>query len=107
MGGIGVQVVGAAAEQEELEGFVGEAFGGGAGLEGTVGPVGFALAGAVGDGDAGVGVGAEVADEGGRAEVHAFQGLWAVDFFEEFELEKEGFEVGAGEAVFDAADAAG
>jgi hypothetical protein len=39
--------------------------------------------------------------------VHPFEGLGAVDFFEELELKKQGFEVGAGEAELDAADAAG
>jgi hypothetical protein len=71
MGGVGIEVVAAAAKQEELEGFIGKALGGGAGGKRAVSPVGFTLAGAVGDGDAGIGVGAEEANEGGRAEVHA------------------------------------
>ena len=73
----------------------------------SIGPVGFALTRAIRNSDAWIGVGAEVADEGWCAEVHALKGLWAVDVFDQLELEKEGFEVGAGEAVFDATDAAG
>ena len=44
----------------------------------------------------------------GRAEVHALsRDFRAVDLFEQLELEKQGFEVGAGEPELDAADAAG
>jgi hypothetical protein len=39
--------------------------------------------------------------------VHTFERLWTVDFMEEFELEKERLEVGAGETPLDAANAAG
>ena len=57
--GWGREIVCAAAQEEELEGLVGKALGGGAGGKGAVGPIGFALAGAVGDGDARIGVAAE------------------------------------------------
>ena len=107
MGGIGVEVVGAAAEQEELEGFVGEALGGGAGLKRPVGPIGFALAGTIGDGDARVGVAAEKTDEGRSAEVHAVERFRAVDLLEKFKLEKQGFEIRTCEAPGYAANAAG
>src|SRR6202041_2114216 len=90
-----------------LEGLVGEALGGGAGGERTVGPVGFALAGAMSDCDARVGIGAEKADEGRGAEVHAIERLGAIDLFKESKLREQGFEVRAGEPVVDAADAAG
>ncbi len=65
MAGIGIEIVGAAAQQKKLESLVGIALGGGARRERAVRPVGFALAGAVGDGDARIGIAAEKADEGG------------------------------------------
>jgi hypothetical protein len=37
--------------------------------------------------------------------VHALQGFGAINLLEKLELEKQRLEVGAGEAVFDAADA--
>ena len=49
MARVGMKIVDAAAQQKELEHFVGVAFGRGAGGERSVGPIGFALAGAMCD----------------------------------------------------------
>ena len=38
------------------------------------------------------------------AKVHPFEALRAVDFLEQFELQEERFELGAGEAPLDATD---
>jgi hypothetical protein len=61
----------------------------------------------MGDHDARVGIAAQVADEGGRAEVHSFKRFCVVDLLEKRELREQRFELGAGELPGDAADAAG
>jgi hypothetical protein len=100
---IWVEIVGAAAQEKQLESFVGKALGCRTRLKRAVGPAGFALAGTVRHRDAWVRVAAQKADESRRAEVHAVKGLRAVDPLKEFELEKERLEFGAGGLPGDAA----
>jgi hypothetical protein len=59
------------------------------------------------DDDARIRIAAEETNECGMAKVHAFKALRAVDLSEEFKLEEERLELGAGETPFDAADEAG
>ena len=64
------EIEGAAAQQKELERFFGVALGGCARREWPVCPIGFALAGPVGDRDARVGIAAEKTHEGRMAQMH-------------------------------------
>jgi hypothetical protein len=104
---IGREIVGAAAKEEELEGLLSVAFSGRVRRKGAVGPIGFALAGAMRYGDARVGITAQEADEGWTLQVETFQGLGAVNLLEEIELEEQRLEFGAGETPFNAADSGG
>ena len=82
MARIGIEIVGAAAQQEQLQRLFGKALGRRARGKRPIGPVGFALAGPVGDDDARIGIAAQIAHKGRRAQVHALQRLRAVDLFE-------------------------
>ena len=104
--GIGVEIVGAAAQQEELERLFSKALGRRPRLEWPVGPLALALAGAVGNGDARIWIAAQEADKGRKSQVHALQALRAVDLLEQFKLEKQRLELRAGEAPLDVAHTA-
>jgi hypothetical protein len=89
MSGVGVQVVGAAAQQEQLERLLGKAFGRRARRKRPVSPVGLALARAMGDGNARVGVPAQKAHKGRSPQVHPFQGFGAVNRFQQRKLREQ------------------
>jgi hypothetical protein len=107
MAGIGMKIVGTAAQKEQFEHLVRESLGGGAGREGAVRPVGLALTGPVRYGNARVRIAAQKPDEGWRTQVHSLESFFAIDFLEKLKLREERFELRSGGMVGDFADATG
>ena len=97
MAGIRLQLLRAAAQQEELERLVGKALGRRARLKRPEGPLCLALAGVIRHRDARVRIASQETNKGRRAQVHPFQGFGAVNLLQKSKLPKKSLKLRAGQ----------